>query len=263
MRPLTALCAALAAASALCGCSSLKMASMQDARVLPAGGFAVSGEVVSGFYQDHALIAAGREADTAFSNAWDGDTTSRYYILSLVPMVGSSFSFGTGGGWELGFGADIAPFGEESWALDSYAKKRVYAGDGGFLTLFARGSFGHSVGYLEGGGFFTDYVSAYRYVTRTTGLDLQAMYLGRLARKLGYYVNLGPSLGAIGYELQGREGRPDRSGTLDVYGVRAHLGMVFELRVFELAWETGLQAFNYGMTPSLGVRVAFKNDWRR
>jgi hypothetical protein len=39
--------------------------------------------------------------------------------------------------------------------------------------------------------------------------------------------------------------------------------MVFELQRFELAWETGLQAFNYGMTPSLGVRACFKTDWRR
>jgi hypothetical protein len=176
-------------------------------------------------------------------------------------MLGASFAFGVGGGWELGFGGDLAPLGEESWALDGYVKKRVYTGDGSFVTLFTRGSFGGSVGYLDpyNSGIAK---SDYRYETHTGGIDFQAMYLGRLARKLGYYINAGPSVGTIDYELQGRDGRQDRSGTLPVYGFRAHAGMVFELNHFELAWETGLQVFNFGMTPSLGVRAAFKNDWR-
>jgi hypothetical protein len=264
MRPPIALFAAFAAVSALCGCSSLKMASLQDARVLPPGGFAISGEVASAYSQDHALIVAGRKSDTAIGNEWERDTSFRYNTLQLVPMAGTSFAFGAGGGWELGFGGDIAPFGEESWSLDAYAKKRVYAGDGRFLTLFTRGSFGNSVGYLDAAsGILLDITSGYRYVTHTSGLDFQAMYLGRLARKLGYYCNAGPYLGMIAYELQGRGGRPDQSGSVGIYGLRTHVGMVFELRHFELAWETGLQVFNFGMTPSLGVRAAFKNDWRR
>jgi hypothetical protein len=240
------------------------MASMQDARVLPEGGFAMSGEVVSAYYQDHALFRAGRTRDSVLSEAWRQEPNARYYNVSLVPMLGASLAFGAGGGWELGFGADFAPFGEESWAVDGYAKKRVYTdGDGGFVTLFARGSFGASAGYLFLDGSSFETFSDYRYETQTAGLDFQAMYLGRLARKLGYYLNAGPSVGTIGYDLQGREGRPDRSGNLPVYGFRAHAGMVFELQRFELAWETGLQAFNYGMTPSLGVRACFKTDWRR
>jgi hypothetical protein len=255
---------ALAAALLLSACSSLKMASLQDARVLPEGGFAFSGEIASAYYQDHALLQAGRTRDTALAYAWKHDTTARYYHLSLIPMIGASFAFGTGGGWELGLGGDIAPFGEDSWTLDGYAKKRVYAdGDGGFVTLFSHASFGGAVGYLNPYNSFLDQTSDYRYETHTAGIDFQAMYLGRLARKLGYYLNAGPSVGTIGYELQGRDGRPDRNGTLPIYGFRLHAGMVFELRVFELAWETGLQAFNYGMTPSLGVRVGFKSDWRR
>jgi hypothetical protein len=262
MRPRLALCPAAAALSAFCGCSSLKMASMQDARVLPSGGFAVSGEVVTAYYQDNALLGAGRNEDTVLARAWQEDDGARYYTVSLVPMIGANMAFGTGGGWELGFGADIAPFGEESWALDGYVKKRLYAGDGRFLTLFARGGFGNSIGYLDldGGSY---YKSDYRYESRTTGFDLQAMYLSRIASKLGYYFNAGPSLGSIGYELHGRDGRPDESGSLPVYGFRVHTGFVFELHMFELAWEAGWQTFNYGTTPSAGVRAAFKTDWRR
>jgi hypothetical protein len=259
MRPLIALLA-FAAVFPFCGCSSLKMASLQDARVLPEGGFAFSGEIASAYYENNALLRVGRSRDSVLADAWKRDT-SAYYSLSLVPMLGVSFAFGAGGGWELGFGGDVAPLGEESWAMDAYVKKRVYSGEGNFVTLFTRGSFGHSVGYLDpyGSGL---YKSDYRYTTQTVGLDFQALYLGRLARKLGYYLNAGPSVGKLGYALEGRDGRADRSGTLPIYGFRGHAGLVFELNHFELAWETGLQAFNYGMTPSLGVRVAFKNDWR-
>ncbi len=142
--------------------------------------------------------------------------------------------------------------------------KRVYTdGNGSFVSLFGRLSYGAAVGYLNLNGESWFYRNDYRYSTHTAELDFQAMYLGRLARKLGYYFNAGPSLGKIDYELDGREGRNDASGSLPIYGLRLHAGMVFELRRFELAWETGLQTFNYGMTPSLGVRACFKTDWRR
>ena len=254
---------AFAAALCLCACSSLKMSSLQDARVLPKGGIAFSGEFTSAFLEDRALLAGGRARDSVLADAWRHDTSARYFVVSAIPLAGASLAFGPGAGWEFGVGGDMALLAEASWTADAYAKKRVYADGGGrFATLFARGSIGSSNGYLD----FTDRQGGfrhYRYVSATSGLDVQAMYLGRLARKLGYYVNAGPSIGNFRYVLEGRNAQPDRDGDFPLYGFRLHGGMVFELRHFELAWETGMQIFNYGMTPSLGVRAAFKNDWRR
>jgi hypothetical protein len=249
----------------LSACSSLKMPALQDARVLPAGGFAFSGEIASGFGDHKALLVGAHRADSVLMDAWRDDSLARFDNLSLtlIPMAGLGFAYGAGGGWELGFGADIAPLGEDSWTVDGYAKKRVYAdGDGSFVSLFARASFGSAAGYLD----FQDRLGFwrhYRFVTNTFGADLQVLYLGRLARKLGYYLNAGPSAGTFAYALQGREGQPNRDGDIPVYGFRAHAGMVFELRRFELAWEAGWHVFNYGMTPSLGVKAVFKSDWRR
>lgn len=263
MRPRFRPLGALAAALSLCACSSLKTSCLQDARVLPKGAIAVSGEYASAFFEDAALLTGGHARDSVLGEAWRADTSARYFIVSAIPLVGASLSVGAGQGWEFGIGADFALFSEDAWTMDTYAKKRVYAdGDGGFASLFARGYIGSAVGYLD----FYDHANAYRhyrYRSNTAGLELQAMYLGRLARKLGYYLNAGPGIGNLDYGLEGRNGQPDRGGDIPLYGFRLHAGMVFETHRFELAWETGLHVFNYGMTPVLGIRAAFKNDWRR
>lgn len=252
--------AALAAALATTGCTSLKLSSLHDARILPAGGMAVSAELATAASVERAIVVSAR-GDTVLDGI-RADGEYRHADGGAIPMVGANFARGLGNGWEFNAGGDLALLGIGSLVLDAGIKKRVYENPRLLLTAYARGAIGsapNNVSWDTGAG--DDRV--FTLEAQTFELDAQALALVRIWPRLSFYLNAGPSVGNAKYDLDERDGGLEFGNDVGFYGAKTHLGLVLETKRFELAGEIGNHFMSYGYAPSLGVRATVKSGWLR
>ena len=249
------------AACLACGCTTLKMASLHDARVLKEGDFAISLQGASAASVQRALLVAGHGQDSILALAHDSSDYSHSYDAGADPMVGINFARGMGGGWELNGGVDVSPLGPGCVMVDLGLKKRLYANPRLLLTGYGRLALGSTPNLLEWRHPITLQNHVFSLETQTVEADAQLMSLVRIFPRLSWYLNAGPTAGNISYVLEENSSDAKFQGDVPVYGVKTHMGLVFEAKWFEMAGEWGAHFLNYGYVPSLGLRAAFKTGW--
>ena len=94
---------------------------------------------------------------------------------------------------------------------------------------------------------------------------LSALY--RLGRWFSVYGDVGGTAGSIAYHIQDTSDStaavPSADGEVLLYGIKNHLGMVVESKYVDLALEQGIAIYGHGTAPSFGLRITFKNGFKK
>lgn len=263
MRPAFIAAAALACA----GCSTVKVASLRDARVLPAGEQEFSLEASTTGPLQEAIGSRARASHPEVAKLSDtlGFTgPDRGTGESEPGHAGFSYARGLGNGWEAHGGLNLPVLRAGSYLGDVGVKKRLAEWPRTLLSAYGRAAAGYVVEdftvYVADGAL-TDH--DYRGEAQSTEADLALIGQFRKSENLSFYLSSGPTAGLIRWELLDRDGGTLRQGSAPLLGWKNHVGFAMEFRRYELMVEASLNVYDEGVTAGLGVRQSWKAGFKR
>ena len=250
------------------GCSTLKTASLRDASVLPAGGEEFSFEASGTEHMPKTVALLARDDEPAIGRIADslGYTGADLRDHEDGFLWGFSYARGFGGGWEAHGGLNLPILRGGPWLGDLGLKKRLSTGGKFLLSGYGRIGLGASEGDFtvfdrqgstQDGEYHADAVSA--------EADLAMIGQWRRSQNVSFYFNIGPSAAAVRWSLE--DGAPSpapyREGTVTTFGLKNRFGFVVEFQHYEVLAELGLAIYDRGLVPSIGIRQAWKADWKQ
>lgn len=246
----------------LSGCSTIKVASLRDARVLPRGEQEFSLEF-SGTGRLETLVAdrardgqpeVGLLADTlGFTGADRGSADGE------AVQAGFSYARGFGDGWEAHGGLIVPVLRTGPYLGDLGLKKRLAEGDRTLLSGYGR----------VAGGFVSSTIPVtfadrpyadhdYQGEARSAEIDLALIGQWRKTQTVSFYASSGPTTGMILWSLEDLSPGPYREGTVLLQGWKNHVGFAIEFRRFELLGEASVNLYDHGTVTAVGFRQSWK-----
>lgn len=255
----------LGAALLLCACSSLKTASLRDARILKPGASEVAAELSASGPIERATLKLAARHYPDLKALCDSLDVQRPAGKTDLPLFGAYFSHGLGHGLEFNVGASTSLTPGGALLVDAGLKKRLYAGGRFALAAYARLAGGMarnfiSYGAADSAGGYPSFILG----SRSLEGDLAVLTLVRILPRLSCYYNAGLAGGGLSYsfknELDTTAGR--EQGYVALLGMTHHIGVALEFKGTEIALEQGFLFYNHGYVPSLGMRVSLKDGWK-
>jgi hypothetical protein len=258
--------AALFLATLACGCSTLKTASLRDARLLKQGESEITGELSPTLSIERATWRLASREDATVRAIYDSLRDSIGPGRNGMPVFGFGFAHGLAGGWELsaGLGSGVIPSG--AVLAEAGLKKRLYANRYLAFAAFTRVAVGRAGNTLEYHWPDSNSIREERFSLGSKSLEGDAVLLAlvRPFRRLSLYYNVGATAGALSYDLEHLADTTDwrAEGYVNLWGTKHHVGLVLEFESLELVVEQGFLFYERGFVPSLGVRFSFKDGFK-